>query len=127
MLVELLMAAAVSQNEVPPRREPPPAPMPAGGQGASAERGGQPKTVPALPEIKNVFLLGFDANRDGFLSLGELPRRFARRFAAADVNGDGVLDAAEILHDRGPIGKEEAVEMLQNVKRAGEVIYRIAR
>ncbi|MBA3709619.1 MAG: hypothetical protein H0X38_00195 [Planctomycetes bacterium] len=28
---------------------------------------------------------------------------------------------------RRPIGKEEAVEMLQNVKRAGEVIYRIAR
>lgn len=38
----------------------------------------------------------FDANHDGVLQLAELPERARAHLAAADTNGDGAIDVAEL-------------------------------
>lgn len=42
----------------------------------------------------------FDANRDGFLVLAELPRHSPDRFRRADRDGDGKLSIGEVAADR---------------------------
>ncbi len=46
-----------------------------------------------------------DANNDGFLTRAEIEKMVERRFSRMDVNGDGVLSAAEAQAGRrGPMG-----------------------
>jgi len=42
----------------------------------------------------------YDANRDGFLVLSELPRHNPDRFRRADRDGDGKLSVGEVAADR---------------------------
>jgi hypothetical protein len=121
----LLMSVgqATGETQSPPvnRRIPPPIPQPPASQPVP-----QPQPVPVVPQtevappvdatpvppppvrtatVRHAFLRQHDINGDGRLSPGELERRFAKQFVMADVNGDGFLDAAEILYDRRAVGK----------------------
>lgn len=63
------------------------------------------RSAPTAPIAQNFFLRTYDRNGDGRLATYELPLKFDRRFDRADANGDGFLDPAEILGDRGRIGQ----------------------
>jgi hypothetical protein len=56
---------------------------------------------------------------------GANPRPVADAWISDDLLTEAIAVWSRLY--RRPIGTEEAVDMLQNVKRAGEVIYRIAR
>ena len=56
---------------------------------------------------------------------GAKPRPLADAWISDDLLAEAIAVWSRLY--RRPISKEEAVDMLQNVKRAGEVIYRIAR
>lgn len=61
---------------------------------------------PMTPATAHRFLLDHDANRDGKLTLDELPEVLRRRFARADLDGNGELDPREILIGPGRISRE---------------------
>ena len=56
---------------------------------------------------------------------GANPRPLADAWISDDLLTEAIAVWSRLY--RRPIGTEEAIEMLQNVRRAGEVIYRIAR
>ena len=56
---------------------------------------------------------------------GANPRPLADAWISDDLLAEAIVVWSRLY--RRPIGTEEAVDMLQNVTRAGEVIYRIAR
>lgn len=96
------------QGSVPPPPVPSNGVAPTGQQQLSAKsNGGLSGQTPPPPEIapRNSFLLQFDRDRDGRLSPAEVPEDLRRHFAKADRNGDGFLDADEILKARNPIGQ----------------------
>ena len=75
---------------------------------ACAGRGAAPSNMPGsaaarplLPQAADLQrnirdMLSFDANNDGIVTKEELEAGLQRQFAAADTNGDGKLDAAEM-------------------------------
>jgi Ca2+-binding EF-hand superfamily protein len=62
--------------------------------------------APMTPATAHRFLLDHDSNRDGKLSLDELPEVLRRRFARADLDGNGELDPRELLVGPGRISRE---------------------
>src|SRR5687768_8308506 len=85
-----------------------------------------PPTPPPAPvrPVRHLFLQSHDANRDGRLSPGELERRFARQFVFADLDGNGFLDAVEILHDRRQLGKAARRMEGLDLDRDGRLVFR---
>lgn len=66
-----------------------------------------PAALPAPPpSTEHIFLLQFDQDRNGVLTLEELPEPMRRRFDKADLNRDGVLDARELLVGPTRISRE---------------------
>jgi hypothetical protein len=61
---------------------------------------------PLTPATAHRFLLEHDRNRDGRLTLDELPELLRRRFARADLDGNGELDPREILVGPNRISRE---------------------
>lgn len=57
---------------------------------ADGEAQGKPR-----PRVDDVFRR-LDADKDGYLTKAEADTAVARRFKALDVNGDGVLETAEL-------------------------------
>jgi Ca2+-binding EF-hand superfamily protein len=70
-----------------------------------------------LPIPQNLFLEQYDRNRDGVLSLAELPKRLARRFEECDRNKNGLLEPDEILFAKNRIGR--AARKVENLKLDG--------
>ena len=69
----------------------------------------------------HVFLLEHDADKDGVLSVDEVPESLKRRFARTDSNGDGVLDAREILAGNTRISREaRRIEGLRKTRQGLE-------
>jgi hypothetical protein len=62
--------------------------------------------APMTPATAHRFLLDHDANRDGKLTFDELPEVLRRRFARADLDGNGELDPRELLVAPGRISRE---------------------
>lgn len=58
------------------------------------------------PATEHIFLLQFDQDRNGVLTLEELPEPLRRRFDKADLNRDGNLDARELLVGATRISRE---------------------
>lgn len=85
------------------------------------------------PETAHFFLLDHDSNRDGVLTINEIPERLRGAFNRTDTDGDGRLDAREILTGATRISREaRRVEGLRVNKRdlergpSGEkVIFRV--
>lgn len=70
------------------------------------------------------FLREHDRNGDGVLARSEVPERLARKFEQADANRDGVLDAREILFDRGRVGQHARRSEALKLDRAGKLVRR---
>jgi Ca2+-binding EF-hand superfamily protein len=66
---------------------------------ADANRDGNIDIDEAVADSILVFAR-FDANRDGFLVMTELPRHSPDRFRRADRDGDGKLSVGEVAADR---------------------------
>lgn len=60
----------------------------------------------STPATVHAFLLAHDQDRDGLLTFVELPEKYRSRFDRADVNGDGKLDARELLTGSTRISRE---------------------
>lgn len=70
------------------------------------------------PETAHFFLFDHDANRDGVLSINEIPERLRGAFERTDTDGNGRLDAREILTGSTRISREaRRVEGLRVNKR----------
>jgi Ca2+-binding EF-hand superfamily protein len=66
-----------------------------------------PRAIPAPePATQHAFLLQFDRDRNGVLTLEELPEPLRKRFDRADLNRDGKLDARELLVGPTRISRE---------------------
>ena len=119
------------------RRVPPPVPHPPGEQPPTQAPVITPRPTPQAPQQapqatqqvlpRHLFLRQHDVNLDGRLEPAELERRFARHFALADANGDGFLDANEILLDRHNIGKAARRMEGLDLDRDGHLISRADR
>ncbi len=59
-----------------------------------------------------------DADKDGNLTQAEVDTARAARFAAADTNSDGKLDAAEMLAQATAMQAEHMAQMLEQMKSA---------
>jgi Ca2+-binding EF-hand superfamily protein len=128
-VIGLAFALATQATEPPP----PPAPVTERSPGPNSAPGGDsaPRSAarkrvagrtdaPAAPQAarkgaeedrpsqlaRNVLLRTYDRNGDGRISPDELPRNLVRAFAKTDANGDGFLDAEEILNSRSKIGSQ---------------------
>jgi Ca2+-binding EF-hand superfamily protein len=66
---------------------------------ADANRDGNVDVDEAVGDAIFVFAR-YDANRDGFLVIAELPRHNPERFKRADRDGDGRLSVGEVAADR---------------------------
>jgi Ca2+-binding EF-hand superfamily protein len=66
---------------------------------ADANRDGNVDVDEAVGDAIFVFAR-YDANRDGFLIIAELPRHNPDRFKRADRDGDGRLSVGEVAADR---------------------------
>lgn len=142
ILLMSVVGQATGETQPPPvnRRVPPPIPQPPASQAVP-----QPQPVPPMPQpevapalestplpappvrtatVRHAFLRQHDINGDGRLSPGELERRFAKQFAFADLNGDGFLDAAEILHDRRAVGKSARRLEGLDLDREGRLVFK---
>lgn len=70
------------------------------------------------PETAHFFLFDHDANRDGVLTINEIPERLRGAFERTDTDGNGKLDAREILTGATRISREaRRVEGLRVNKR----------
>lgn len=66
-----------------------------------------PRAIPAPPpSTQHAYLLQFDRDRNGVLTLEELPEPLRKRFDRADLNRDGKLDARELLVGPTRISRE---------------------
>src|SRR5262245_31453206 len=110
----VMLSVGQASGAAPPpvnRRVPPPIPQPPASQPVPQPVLPPPVQPPAVEPptdvaptqpaartitVRHAFLRQHDFNGDGRLSPGELERRFAKQFAFADLNGDGLLDAAEV-------------------------------
>ncbi len=66
---------------------------------ADVNRDGNIDVDEAIADAIRVFG-AYDTNRDGFLTLSELPRHSPERFKRADRDGDGRLSVGEVAADR---------------------------
>lgn len=57
-------------------------------------------------ETVHAFLLEHDIDKDGMLTPAELPERYRKSFLRGDLNGDGKLDARELLNSRSLLGRD---------------------
>jgi Ca2+-binding EF-hand superfamily protein len=74
---------------------------------ADAAAAPDPTSEAALnPATVHLFLIEHDLNRDGKLTLEELPDPLRRRFARADLDGNGELDPRELLVGPSRISRE---------------------
>jgi hypothetical protein len=93
-----VMVATLCQLGPPPMAEPTSAP-----EASSASDLGE---APLNDSTVHAFLLDHDLNRDGKLTLDELPENLRRRFARADRDGNGELDPRELLVGPSRISRE---------------------
>lgn len=93
----LLAGAAVAQQPLgPPVTD---AQLREAFNAADANRDGNVDIDEAVGDAIFVFAR-YDANRDGFLVIAELPRHNPERFRRADRDGDGKLSVGEVAADR---------------------------
>lgn len=78
--------------------------------------------VPAAVVQRNVFLRQYDLNGDNRLAPNEVPQRFVKKFAIADLNQDGFLDSRELLFGQNPIAKKARKDEHMKLDREGHLI-----
>ena len=74
--------------------------------GAAAAIAVPAPALPTQPETSHAFLFDYDTNRDGVLSINEVPERLRGAFTRTDTDGNGRLDAREILTGSTRISRE---------------------
>jgi Ca2+-binding EF-hand superfamily protein len=122
VVIALLLVQPPTSAKVPP---PIPMPVPvlvSPEQGMLPTPPTPPPTHPSKVIVHHVFLRHFDADGNGKLDPSELKRRFVKGFSKADRNGDGFLDAQEILYDQHALGRTARRMEELDLDKAGNLV-----